>query len=464
MFNFPSTKDVLASLPEPSKSEYKYRTIKLKPGTNVISTKIANDKKNPFTIYFSATQRVTYAKIVKGRMVKDKVIVKAPSLSELKLGYYDSNMKHIDFTEGTNAFTTDGTCIAISFFGDHATTPPEDGAKELIYTDNEVYVTYLDSITELSVGVGGGDYTSLGDAITVAAPGATIKLAKGTYDKPISIDKSLTIIGSDGATIAEKVAITKPATDNDDNDNDVVPSVNVTIKNVLFTGNGIISADSSDSTHTSLNMEDCIFNLEPTESDVPGIDMTGDGKAFLDIKNCEFNDSGNKVYNMINITAKLMNGSNISGNKFRIGCCSHNHISLYGIEDDASIRIDKNYANKSANMVRIGFKGDPIAKVYLDGNKYDTTELGEYAGLLLVQPYLNETTGMSNVQIFISNTVHNDTEQLAYLYAGTKDTQWTDENKPEIFIDGVKYDLTGKLNVTEESDEPAQDDTTTENS
>lgn len=473
MFSLPNIKDVLASLPTPTKSEYKYRTIKLKPGTNIISTKISNDMKTPFTIWISAIQRVSYSKIIKGRMTTVKQYTKAPTLDDLKLGYYNADMSHVNFDPEHNAFVLPGDTVRITFFGSHSTTPPEDGAKEMINIDNDVYVTYLDSVTELSVGTGGGDYEGIAEAIAAAAPGATIKLAKGTYDKPLLIDKSVNFIGEDGACFTEAIEIGQAietvaeVTDDTPTEPKVVPTVDVSFTNIKFTGNAQIKINTSDDVNTMFTLNGCEIALEPntTEEKRFGISTPATGRLYANINNCVFFDSNETIYNYIEFHCEMMNGSNFSNNTFKVGCATHNYINLYGLAPDATIHIDNNYAVYSANLMRIGFRGDPAGKVYVIGNKYDSTDTdSEYAGLIVFQPVYKETTSMANLTVYIDKTVHSDKLQVGYFWAKPEgDTEWTNENKPTVYLNGEKYDLTNKMSITEFGDASSDTVTTSTN-
>ena len=71
-------------------------------------------------------------------------------------------------------------------------------------------------------------------------------------------------------------------------------------------------------------------------------------------------------------------------------------------------------------------------------NSYDSTDVGEYAGLVLIQPYGQATTSMKNVVINIDDTINNSgEEQLWYYYAGMKDAQLAIEDRPKVYINGV---------------------------
>ena len=155
-----------------------------------------------------------------------------------------------------------------------------------------------------------------------------------------------------------------------------------------------------------------------------------------------FEDEPKSSYNLIDIYAQLMDGSSISNNEFSANSCRHNSISLYGLDNDAEVKICENHAELSINMVRIGFKGTPKGTVYMERNSYDATdETPEYQGLFLVQPYGNKTLSFAGVNIHVVDTTYPAGTQLGYIYAGDKDTPWTDDNKPAIYVDGQKVEV-----------------------
>lgn len=454
MFKLPTTKEILTTLPEPVKGEYKYRTVKLNPGTNYISTSIKTSRQNPLQLWISAVQHVYKYEIIKGKMEVKSETIKAPSWDDLKMGYYTSDMKHISLASESGILVTDKQEICLTFFGEHTMTPPEDGLKEITGIDNEVWVTFLDSNSNLTVGTGGGlcDYADINEALAVAVPGATIKLKEGVYDTPITLNKSVTFVGEDDTILTGKIEIAPAPVDDESADtNDQVPAINVTFRNISLEKEAVISAKTSDDTNTSLTLDRCYVAFEPTGTGkIMGISAYGDGKFGLKIKSCIFANMPKTIYNLIDITAKLTDGSSIIGNKFYNNCCSHNIMSLYGVDENANIHISNNYAYKSSNLIRIGFKGDPTCRVYLKNNKYDNTDVHEWAGMLLVQPYNMETLNMSNTTIYIENTIHTDGYQVAYLWRNEKtDMKWTDENKPVFYLDGKEYDMTGTLMVVE---------------
>ena len=66
----------------------------------------------------------------------------------------------------------------------------------------------------------------------------------------------------------------------------------------------------------------------------------------------------------------------------------------------------------------------------------DDTDAGDYAGLLLVQPYGKQTESFENCRILINNTTKptdEGKEQLFYVYCGANDTVLTPATLPDCY-------------------------------
>lgn len=197
----------------------------------------------------------------------------------------------------------------------------------------------------------------------------------------------------------------------------------------------------------SLTIKNCKF-----------VNMASEGKSYMImektfndtptkviIENCYFGnnayDDTNSIYNLFEGRVKLADGSSISNNYFAKACCTHNIINIYDVEKDASINIENNIFEYSANAIRFGCVGNPSCTINIIGNTYEETDMlyPDYAGLLLIQPYGTQTESYENVDINLTNTKGPEgyDGQLYYIYCGSSDTQLTEQMKPSIFIDGV---------------------------
>ena len=169
-------------------------------------------------------------------------------------------------------------------------------------------------------------------------------------------------------------------------------------------------------------------------SSIIGSDIWGDLK--LNIEGCYFADNA-KAYNAMELNSILSDGTNISNNVFSL-VCTHNIINIYDVEDGATININDNVFAKAANGIRIGIKGDrEDVTINIKRNTYHSTDEGEYAGLVLIQPYGRATTSMGGITINIDDTVNNSgEEQLWYYYQGANDSQLAIEDRPKVYVNG----------------------------
>ena len=286
----------------------------------------------------------------------------------------------------------------------------------------------------------GSQYQTLDTVIAAAEEGAVVKLKAGTYAAPITVTKSISIVSEDGAILTGAIKVdgaqNAEGAAEGDADTEKAP-VTVTLKGLTLTGDALIDADNVD----AFTMEGCTFENHNMNTKTMPISIGTKGTAapmLVKIDNNVFGDQTQYSYNLIDVYSKLADGSSISNNEFTDQCCTHNQISLYGIDTGATVTINKNHAAISKNMVRIGFIGTPIGTVIMDGNSYDATDPDPaYAGLFLVQPYNKETLSFSGTTIKVNNTkAPSPIQQIGYIYAGAADTPWTEDNKPVIIVNG----------------------------
>lgn len=270
----------------------------------------------------------------------------------------------------------------------------------------------------------GAQYKALDTVIAEAEAGATIQLEAGEYNVALNLTKDIKIVGNN-AVLTGKVVV---------GDGTVKPVVE--ISGATLKGDALIELKSAD----EFIMKNCVFGGHNMSKSTQPISMTSAEPIYVCIEGCTFEAENEFSYNLINLSGKLKDGSSISGNKFLGDCCTHNQISLYGIEDGATLYISDNYCEYSANLVRVGFHGAPQCTVVMDGNEYVTTEEGDYAGLFLIQPANKNTTSFAGMTVEVSNTEGPD-GQIGYMYAGANDMQFTDENKPKVYINGELTEL-----------------------
>ena len=196
----------------------------------------------------------------------------------------------------------------------------------------------------------------------------------------------------------------------------------------------------------SLTIKNCRFyGLIPNKSKSYGITMDKAAKMKLIIENCFFGDNAddekNKLYNLLELTGSLMDGSSISKNYFTKGCCTHNQINIYQVDQDAAVNVNNNIAMYSANMCRIGLMGEPKCVINMVGNAYyetDPSDGYDYAGLVLIQPYGKQTMSLNGLELHVDKTKNGTSiDQIIYLYAGGSDTPFNRKtNYPVVYVDG----------------------------
>ncbi|MCM1295152.1 MAG: hypothetical protein NC311_06395 [Muribaculaceae bacterium] len=298
-------------------------------------------------------------------------------------------------------------------------------------------ITGMDSVTPAeetdgAIVIGpGAQYKSLDEAIASAEAGAVIKLAAGEYTVPLVLNKDISIVGMvPGVVLSGKITADGPADGE---------AIKVGIENVKLTADALVEVGKGVSEFT---MKGCTFGAHNIAAKTMPISVKDGGAILLTIDGNTFEDQNANAYNLIDVYGALKDGSSISNNEFSGKCCAHNMISLYEVEEGAEIHIDNNHAVYSANMVRIGFRGTPKCKVVMSGNSYDTTDPdAKWAGLFLVQPYSTKTESFAGTEIYVDKTQGPVGYQLGYIFAGDKDMQWTDTNKPTIYINGTKTDI-----------------------
>lgn len=271
----------------------------------------------------------------------------------------------------------------------------------------------------------GEQYRPLADVIAEAEPGATVKLTEGVFEAPLELKKDIKIEGTTGTVLSGAIKLSGNADH----------PISVKMSGVKLTGDALVSINNT----KEFSMTGCTFEGHNLTAKTMPISVATDAPIKMVIEGNTFGEENEHSYNLIDVYGKLADGSSISNNVFADASCAHNHISLYNVEEGATININNNKCAMSANMVRIGFKGEPNCTVIMDGNSYDATDANaDYAGLFLVQPYGTQTTSFAKTTIKVSNTKKSTPDgQLYYLYAGSGDTQFTENNKPTVYVDGV---------------------------
>ena len=218
-------------------------------------------------------------------------------------------------------------------------------------------------------------------------------------------------------------------------------SSNVIIDGVTFTGKAELQINNA----SRVVLKNCRFvSMKPEggrEYLITG--LTGDNDVKLEIENCYFGDVDvdaiGKIYNLFELNTKLADGSYIRNNRFSIDQSTHNIINIYEVAENATITIEGNTFEYSANAIRVGIKGSPKCNIDILKNIYLATDKDypEYAGLLLIQPYGMQTDSFANCTITLKGNINRSgVSQLYYTYAGPNDTQFNNFNTPTIILNG----------------------------
>lgn len=303
------------------------------------------------------------------------------------------------------------------------------------------------------VGVG-SQYRPIADVLASVEPGTTVTLLGDTFTDPITVNNGITLALDDNTVLAGPVVlqgsatitggmITGPVTITD------APAAvasaaadevieGVTIIDTEFSDKGTVKVDGA----TKVTITDCSFhdNVFDTEKGYL-INVASENEMLLIMEDNVFGAQPKTSYNLIECRGKLTTGSSISKNRFEADCCTHNQINLYNIADDAEIVVSNNWCAYSANLVRIGFKGAPMGTVIMEKNSCDATEHGEWGGLFLIQPFSTKTTSMKGITIHLNGNVVPEGEQIGYLYASSKEMQFTPETTPTIYLDGKEIEI-----------------------
>ena len=284
-------------------------------------------------------------------------------------------------------------------------------------------ITSIESISEVLANVEDGDI---------------VKLPSGEITTPIELSKSITLCGANAGISA---ASGDRCNENLDGETvisslNVSEGVSVSFDGLAFTGDAYIQLKGSE----DVNINNCkMVGVTPYTKKSHAIHLASSSPATIHITNCYFGSNPSTesmdMYHIFELYGFLTNNSTISNNYFAKGCCRHNIISIYGIEDGARIFISGNVFEYSGNAIRLGMKGAPDCTVMIEKNTYYETDSNEdYAGLFCIQPYGLLTETFEKCVIMCNNTKRKDSGRLFYLWYGTNDTQITSSKKPTVYV------------------------------
>lgn len=215
----------------------------------------------------------------------------------------------------------------------------------------------------------------------------------------------------------------------------------VAIDGMDFTADGCLEIRNA----KSVTVRNCrVFGINTPNARNYWLRIDNDIPAAVRIEHCYFGKNPAKMYNLLEMSAELSDGSLFSNNYFAAGCCAHNTINIYGAGEGADIRVDGNVFEESAGTIRIGVKKAPSCRIEISGNKVEANKPDEGAmwqGLCCIQPYRKLTETFANMTIALDGNVV-PCEQIIYAYSGEGDTLLDDGNMPTVTIDGKPAKVT----------------------
>lgn len=336
--------------------------------------------------------------------------------------------------------TIDALLVAMTY--DKKTYMPK-----AMYTVCEGEIMMIDVMRIKSVGQSTPPLDTTG-SITEAikeAPG-NIFLTDGEFHQEVDIENNIVINGCRAgipATSASRDHVNLTGETIISGKINVKSDSKVSLDGVALTKEALLSLGDAE----QVELKNCIVKgLEPTKEKTMGITMTPGSPITLVIKGCYFGECKSNslcsIYNLLEGDGCFQPGSEIAENYFEASAVSHNTVNIYDIEDDTVLTIHDNTWENSYNGIRIGIKGNKKCTINVYSNTYLATDKNpDYAPLVLVQPYLQQTESMKDITINIKKTTHRDSYPTYYLYSGPNDMDFTKDNVPTIYVDGKKQDL-----------------------
>ena len=278
--------------------------------------------------------------------------------------------------------------------------------------------------------------------IIASAPEGKIYLTEGEFSGDIEALQDISITGANANTVAYRRDFKNLTGETVLTDKITVGSgTKIKLTGLTITGNALLKLNNA----SEVELKNCIITDLKSDGVGEGYGLLfgGNTKTKLTVKGCYFgnyntDEAGKKIYNLLEINSALEDGSEISDNYFADKASTNNSICVYDVTNNAIITIANNIWEKSANGIRIGVKGEPTCTFNIIDNTYYSTEtnIPEYAGLLLIQPYGEVTTSMANMTVNISGTTHSDDLQVWYKYDEGTSMKFTEYTIPTVIVDG----------------------------
>lgn len=346
--------------------------------------------------------------------------------------YEGQELVDLEYLNNGRESLISGKLVAILYTGEFVPTDVVINANGSMKT---IDIDRLRSLGDSAVPID----TSVSVTEAISASSGIVALSAGTYSGEITVEKDVTICGARAGISASDLSIKRDKSEETviSGKLNVPAGQTLTLNGVTITEDALISISANE----NVTIENCIVEeVAPTVQKTMLISTQKDVGRKLVVKNCYFaknpsNETGD-IYHIIDTYGVLLDGSEISNNYFEEGSSIHNSISIYEVAENATITIANNVWEKSANGIRLGIKGDTTCTINITDNHYKTTDVPEWEGLLIIQPYGKETTSMANVTVNLNGNTSDCGGRLWYLYTNDTDPQFTESNVPTIVVDG----------------------------
>lgn len=398
-----------------------------------------------------------------------RVQVTAIKKVNLTVGLSDDSVSSIELKEGMKLFNVELQQRGTTVSGNYTVQCFFYEIKEKVYTPETIGMYLMNEDGEL-VRVYFEDIKVCGTEGMVVEEGASIAnamtefLANGSnggvvlpaykFNESLVINNGINLLGNKCYEVANKGS--RRTDDYLENESYLANTISfekdasVVISGVTFTEKSIINVNGAN----DITFKNCRFlAIDPDKSQtllISGNKVDTENPVLIQIENCYFGSNGSNeigsMYNLINMHNKVASGSYIRNCYFAKEVCTHNIINIYNVEEDAVIEINNNYFEYSANAIRLSIYGESKCVFNIYDNVYEKSDemYPEYAGLVLIQPVGKSTTSFSNMTVNLDNNkcLANKNSQLYYIYCGGNDLQVNETNCPNIFVDGIKQELT----------------------
>ena len=283
---------------------------------------------------------------------------------------------------------------------------------------------------------------SLAEKIVTKASDVTLQVSAGKFEDPLvfgSVD-NLVINGAQAGVAANKG---KRASSEIGEDETVLSgkisvqgSSDVVLDGLTFTESSTITFDPEYSGKFSIKNCKFVSLSKEGSTNTMAINIKKGSLCALDVRNNYFGSNDGAIYNGLELTGELTDGSIIANNTFAKGFTSHNAINIYNVMDNATVYVNNNYC-ETVDFARIGIIGEPACTVSFYGNNYVQTATDDWNSPIIVQPYGKQTTSFNNCKITINGMKPTADEELLVVACGANDTDVSNK-LPIVQING-KY-------------------------